>query len=138
MIRQAGKKYFDNVDCIPLNSEKYITFNLDELTFMDSYQFMPSSLDSLCTNLKKGGLDNFIECKKNFKNPEELDLITSKGVYPYDFMNTFDKFNLPSLLSKDNFYSKLTEKGISDKAYNHALKGGLSGPGLKKRKIHSF
>lgn len=120
MIREASKKHFENIDCIPLNSEKYITFNLDELTFMDSYQFMASSLDSLSTNLKKGGLDNFIECKKKFKNNEQLDLITSKGVYPYDFMNTFDKFNLPSLPSMKDFHSQLSEKDITKKAYNHA------------------
>ena len=119
IIKQAGN-HFKNVDCIPLNSEKYITFNLDELSFMDSCQFMASSLDSLSTNLKKGGLDNFKECKKIFNDNDKLDLITSKGVYPYDYMDCFDKFKLTSLPTQNEFSNLLKEDELPIEAYNHA------------------
>ena len=42
-----------NIKCIPLNSEKYISFTIDKLRFIDSFQFMASSLESLSANLKK-------------------------------------------------------------------------------------
>ena len=42
-----------------------------------------------------------------------------KGVYPYDFMDSFDKFN-EKLPSKEKFYSVLNDKHISDKDYEHA------------------
>ena len=43
-----------------------------------------------------------------------LDLLTEKGVYPYDYMNSFDKFNDEQLPSKEQFYSRLTEEGITN------------------------
>ena len=49
-----------------------------------------------------------------------LELITKKGVYPYDYMDDFNKFKEEGLLSIENFYSKLTDEDISDEDYNHA------------------
>ena len=61
----------------------------------------------------------FIIQKKEF-GTENLELITRKGVYPYDYMDGFDKFKEEGLPSIENFYSKLTGEYISDCDYNHA------------------
>ena len=45
-----------------------------------------------------------------------------KGVYPYDCMDIFEKFNDPKLLTKKDFYSMLTNTGITDEQYQHAQK----------------
>ena len=43
-----------------------------------------------------------------------------KGVYPYDYMDSFNKFGNQQLPLKDSFYSILTDEGISDVQYQHA------------------
>ena len=46
-----GKVKQMNINAIPNNMEKYITFMLgNHLTFIDSFQFMSSSLDKLVSN----------------------------------------------------------------------------------------
>ena len=43
-----------------------------------------------------------------------------KGVYPYDYMDNFDKFNETKLPSKESFYSILNDEHISDEEYSHS------------------
>ena len=52
-----------------------------------------------------------------FTNPEDMDLLYQKGVYPYSYMNSFSKFEEPSLPSKDAFLSDLTNDDISKEKY---------------------
>ena len=40
--------------------------------------------------------------------------------YPYDYMNTFDKFNEEQLPSKEQFYSRLSEEDITNDDCNKA------------------
>lgn len=53
---------------------------------------------------------------------DKLTLMKQKGVYPYDCMNNFKKFDDQKLPSKDQFYSILTDEGISAEQYQHAQK----------------
>ena len=46
--------------------------------------------------------------------------MTKKGIYPYDYMNGFEKFSERHLPPKKYFYSKLNDCGITDKEYQHA------------------
>ena len=99
------------------NMEKYMAFMLgNHLTFIDSFQFMSSSLDKLVSNLPK---DDLINTSKAFKG-KRLDLMSQKGVYPYDYMDSFEKFNEKELHTKDQFYSILNDQHITDDEYNHA------------------
>ena len=43
-----------------------------------------------------------------------------KGVYPYEYMDGWKKFEETSLPPKDAFYSRLNMKGISDQDHEHA------------------
>ena len=54
------------------------------------------------------------------KSKTDLDLLTDKGVYPYDYMNSFDRFDEEQLPSKKNFYSQLQEQHTTDKDYTRA------------------
>ena len=45
-----------------------------------------------------------------------------KGVYRYDYMDSFGKFNDKQLPSREEFYSILTDESISDAQYQHAQK----------------
>ena len=88
----------------------------NHLTFIDSFQFMSSSLDKLVSNLPK---DDLIYTSKAFKG-KRLDLMSQKGVYPYDYMDSFEKFNEKALPTKDQFHSILNDQHITDDEYNHA------------------
>ena len=114
---KKGEKQDLNINAIPNNMEKYMAFMLgNHLTFIDSFQFMSSSLDKLVSNLPK---DDLIYTSKAFKG-KRLDLMSQKGVYPYDYMDSFEKFNEKELPTKDQFYSILNDQHITDDEYNHA------------------
>ena len=54
---KKGEKQDLNINAIPNNMEKYMAFMLgNHLTFIDSFQFMSSSLDYLVSNLPKDDL----------------------------------------------------------------------------------
>ena len=111
-----GKKCQMNINAIPNNMEKYMAFMLgNHLTFLDSFQFMSSSLEKLVGNLPKESLKYTSKMFKGIK----FDLMIRKGVYPYDYMDSFDKFNSP-LPKKEEFYSILNNEHISDENYKHA------------------
>ena len=106
-----------DINAIPNNMEKYMSFMLGKhLVFIDSFQFTSQSLDTLVKNLPK---EEFKYTSKEFKN-KEFDLMTRKGVYPYDYMDSFDKFDEQSLPIKKEFYSIMNDQHISDDEYNHA------------------
>ena len=90
----------------------------NHLTFIDSFQFMSSSLDKLVNNLPK---DDLIYTSKVFKG-KKLNLMSKKGVYPYDFMDSFEKFNKSELPAKKHFYNILNDQHITNDEYDHARK----------------
>ena len=52
----------------------------------------------------------------------KLSLMSQKGVYPYDHMDSFEKFDQMELPTKDQFYSILNDQHITNDEYNHAKK----------------
>ena len=79
---------------------------------------MSASLDSLVNNLPK---DAFNSVKREYEG-KNLELLTRKGVYPYDYMHTPEKLKETELPPKEAFYSKLNNEDISDEDYAHAKK----------------
>ena len=66
---------------IPNGLEKYIAFMLNRnLVFIDSMQFMNSSLDSLVGNLLDG---DFVYLCEEFKG-KYLEVVKEKGIYSYE------------------------------------------------------
>ena len=114
---KRGEECHMNINCIPNNMEKYMAFMLgNHLVFLDSFQFMSSSLDNLIKNLPD---EAFKYTKQGFKN-EQFNLMKQKGIYPYDHMDSFDKFNETKLPVQQHFYSILNNEHISDEQYKHA------------------
>ena len=85
-----------------------------ELLFIDCFKFMASSLDKLVSNLS---LDKLKESKKVFK--DKIKLVSRKGLYPYDYMDSIANCDETELPPKDKFYSKLNDCDISDEDYKH-------------------
>ncbi|XP_060072716.1 uncharacterized protein LOC132552555 [Ylistrum balloti] len=132
-VKNLGKTE-GNINCIPNNEEKYISFTKEvvvgsytgkdgkekdvkhQLRFIDSFKFMASSLDKLSGNLDQ---DCFTNTSKYY-NGKHLDLLMRKGVYPYEYMDSLKRLNETALPRKVAFYSRLSGEEISDDDYEHA------------------
>ena len=78
---------------------------------------MNSKLEKLASNLSE---DDFIYTKKYFPDPVQFNLMKRKGVYPYDYMDSFSKFNDTELPDIEEFYDLLTDNNISEDDFRHA------------------
>ena len=136
-----------DVNCIPRNEEKYVTFNkmvlvdtmvkgekevniYSSLKFVDTMNFMRTSLEKLVENLEK---PSFKHTGKYLRG-KELDLMLRKGIYPYEYMTVAERLCEKSLQSKEEFASLLgagvileseamiTPSDISDEDYERAQK----------------
>ena len=50
----------------------------------------------------------------------EFVLLLRKGVYPYKYIDDWEKFNMTSIPEKLRFYNHLSMEDITDAYYNHA------------------
>ena len=71
-----------------------------------------------------------IELSENFPNTyrfcnrdlNKFSLLLRKGVYPYEYMDSREKFNGTELPDKESFYSELNKEGITYEDHVHAQK----------------
>ena len=52
-------------------------------------------------------------------NLNKFLLLLRKGVYPYEYMDSWERFNETSLPSKEDFYSNSNVEDIDDIDYRH-------------------
>ncbi len=73
--------------------------------------------------LDQGELEKrFINLRSRCLSDEHFRLFLRKGVYPYEYMDSFDRFEETVIPPKEAFYSNLNLSDISDRDYQHALK----------------
>ena len=108
----------------------FINIGFDSLSVKDSFSFITASLDKLVSMTKYDNTDEKDKSKwilrdhwqsncrysksDIFKTEKCLDLLTEKGVYPYDYTNAFEKNNEEQLPSKEQFYSRLSKEDITN------------------------
>ena len=134
-LMQAMSNLKKEVKCVANNMEKYITISVDGLRFIDSLNFMQGSLDSLVEVIVEGveeATSKLKDREQQYKEKikEELkitstisngsDLLYKKAIYPYEYMDSFEKFSETSLPKKEDFYSKLNDEHITEDEYAHA------------------
>ena len=73
-------------------------------------QFMNSSLDKRVKNLSDEDFKYLVE-EFGFEN---LGLLKQKGNYPYEYMNSFERFNEEKLPARKYFYSSTKDGKIGD------------------------
>ena len=117
LIFQKIKRRHGKISVIPNNSERYISFTVGRLKFIDSMQFLACNLEKLASQLTQ---DQFHYLSKVYPDSNQRTLMTKKGIYCYEYMNNMEKFDEPQLPKKELFYSSLTNKHISDEDYLHA------------------
>lgn len=110
------------IDVLATTNESFISFSKKvgkiKLKFIDSYKFMASSLMKLTQNLQQSDL---IETKKLVPK-DKIDLVIRKGIFCYDYIDSFERFSETELPPIDKFYSKLNEEEITTEDYDHACR----------------
>ena len=108
-MQEIGK--FDvEISVIPNGLEKYMAFTIDKnLAFIYSMQFMNFGLYVLVKNLT----DNDFKYWSEEFNGEQLNLVKQKGLYPYEYMNSFKKFSENDLPDKFQCYSSVKDGSIN-------------------------
>ena len=112
-----------DISVIPKRIDKYMSIIVNRyITFIDSYQFCNSSLDTLASNLNN---EDFKYLVSEF-GIDKLEIRKIKDAYPYDWVDSYEKFKHPSLTEKKYFYSSINDgkrnKGnghISNEQYQH-------------------
>ena len=121
-----GKEKRKNINCNPKNHAKYISFSLGKLDFVDTFQFLSTSLDKLSANLARDGLHKFSHLQSYVSGVHsehqrmKLQLLSRKGVYPYRYVNILKRFSETQLPTQRAFYNDLDETYFSDEDYLHA------------------
>ena len=125
------KQNIKKVKVLPKDSENYISITFGDqyfkLVFKDSMRFLQSSIDNLSKTLKD---DQYVILKRELNNADLFEDLkyydkrerSFKGVFPYDYFDSFDKLDLNKFPDKKEFYSLLYQKDISDKEYEHGKK----------------
>ena len=80
------------------------------LVFIDSMKFMNSSLDKLAKNLSDKDFKFLME---EFVS-KRLELLKQKGTYPYEYIDSFKRFNEEKLPDKKYFYGSIKDEKIGD------------------------
>ena len=110
---QAMAKLQKELKCIATIMEKYITLSVGGLRFIDSLHFLQGSLDALVKATPKERLKIASTITKG------SDLLYKKGIYPYEYIDSWERFSERSRPAKQMFYSKLSDEHIPEE-YKHA------------------
>ena len=118
LIMQEIGKFDLKTSVIPNGLEKYMVSTINKnLVFIHSMQFMNLSLDALVKNLSDNDLKHLSQEFSGYL----LKLVKQKGLYPYEYMDSFKTFSVDELPDRCEFYSSLKEECISEKVYLHAI-----------------
>jgi len=89
------------------------------LRFIDSYKFLNISFDKLASFLSKDKL-RILQREFSKLSVENFNLLTRKGIFPYEYIDCVQKLDKMCLPSRESFYSSLTGDTVSESNYAHA------------------
>ena len=112
-----------DIDVIPKGIDNYMSIIVNRhITFIDSLQFYKGTLDTVASNLKD---EDFKHLISEF-GIDKLEILKRKDAYPYEWVDSYEKFNYTQLPPKECFYSSLRDGKrdgsnghISDEQYLH-------------------
>ena len=101
-----------NLDYIKITAERK-----NEKLFLECYNCKQRYRKKFNKELIKRFASTYEFCNNDLN---KFVLLLGKGVYPYEYADTWEKFREISLPSKENFYSYLNMEDISDIEYRYA------------------
>ena len=117
LLMQAVRRRHGRIDVIPHNYERYLSFTIGRLRFLDSFQFLSYSLEALA---KQMSASDFAYTTRFFPDASKRALMLRKGAYPYDHMKTMAQFDETALPPQSAFYNRLSDEPLSNSDYEHA------------------
>ena len=108
---------------------------------------MNTSLDKRVNNIAEPSKNLSIDVLKErfyntyrlcVDNEEKLKLLSRKGVYPCEYMDSWEKFKLPVPLEKEYCYSELNDSNIDDGDIGHIKNVGNTFKISKSGKYHNL
>jgi hypothetical protein len=118
LLFQEMEKVAGDISVVATNSEKYVSFKLNNLVFKDSCQFLSSSLEALVKNLPRDEFTHTKALAESLNIP--LEHLQRKGIYPYSYVDCDDKFAVTELPPIEAFYSDLNNEACEEDDYTHA------------------
>ncbi|EFN79648.1 hypothetical protein EAI_05828, partial [Harpegnathos saltator] len=125
IIKEKVIAFEGSINVLPITKEIYISFtkhvkDTSKLRIIDSYTFLSTNLDKLASFLSK---DKLKIVQSEFKNlsAEDFDLLTRKGVYPYEYVDCIAKLQDQYLPPRESLYSSLTGDRVSESDYTYAV-----------------
>lgn len=123
LIRDVARGIKGGMILIPNNTENFISLFKKvagsdiKFKFIDSCRFMAASLDKLSSYLET---KEIVHSQFPLYSTEKVGLLTRKGVFPYEHVQSWENLNETSLPGIEAFRSRLTDSDISAEDYERA------------------
>ena len=104
--------------------EKKIRLNCEFIGFKNGrLNYKCKECKTSYTKVPNGSINNFPTLYK-FRNANlsKFFLLLRKGIYPYEYMDSWERFDENTIPPKKAFFSKLNLENITDKHYEHVKK----------------
>ena len=124
----------EQISVIPKSGEKFMAIKINnQITFLDSMNFLSGSLDSLNERIKESckykivqqsslirSGNKVLQYDSTFETSKRFCLLLRKGSFPYEWAKSLDDYSLPYLVPKSAFYNSITNSNITDERYKLA------------------
>ena len=109
------------------------------MVFRDSLQFLSALLEQLAASLAKVGrgyIRNIYDVVTDVYFEADIELLERKGVFCYDYLDSFARLDEPALPPREAFFNKLGDVECSQADYAHAQHVGKL-PLPESQRIHN-
>lgn len=117
IIKAIARRYGTaKISLLASTKEKYTRIKTPNFCIHDSYSHLSDKLETLASNLKDHGIENFRLVRKEFPDDIKFNACIQKLIYPYSYMDSFERFSEP-IPEADKFYNDLSEEPIDEAEY---------------------
>ena len=118
VVSQTSEKFMTLRADVPVSTNKDGSMKYFKVVFIDSFQFMSSSLSNLIKNLNTTPITDRLKEVYPLLND---DTIHRKGVFPYSYLDSYDRLEEKQLPPIDAFYNNLSNEQCSEADYEYAF-----------------
>ena len=113
-IAQTKEKYMTLTAKFPVDKDAANKAIFFEIRFIDTFQFLTSSLDRLSSTLEHGNMQHTLFLRKTFQLDD--DILFGKGIFPYSYLDNDDKLDDGQLPPIEEFFDMLRNQLVVTEA----------------------
>lgn len=114
IIQGINHELINKVSVIPKSIEKFIVMKMDDYIIIDSFAFLASSWDILAQNTDQRFKEKYLSIFF-----DDTSLLMKKGTLPYEYLDSWCKFEETKFPNRDAFFSKLKNSNIGLEEYSN-------------------